>query len=376
MIEPAQFINFLQSRGINFFTGVPDSLLKDICAYITDNVDDKHHIIAANEGGAIALATGHYLATGSVPLVYMQNSGIGNAVNPLLSLVDPDVYSIPLLLMVGWRGEPGIKDEPQHKKQGAVTCELFNAMGIEWTIVPDSFEEFRVKMEEIFNSITKFKKPHVLIIRKDIFSKWQLKKTNDIVYELTREQAIESLLKVFPKDIAVVSTTGMASRELYEIREKFDMGHEQDFLTVGSMGHASQIAVGIALEKRDKLIICLDGDGSALMHMGCLGINGTIAPDNFFHIILNNIAHDSVGGQPTIGDKISFIEIAKACNYKTVVSVSRSDDILSFISSKPEGPVFMEILINKGARKDLGRPKEIPKVNKEIFMKFLNQGKN
>jgi phosphonopyruvate decarboxylase len=373
MIEPSQFVKLLQLNGVDFFTGVPDSLLKDICAYITDNIDGNHHIIAANEGGAVALATGHYLATGNIPLVYMQNSGIGNAVNPLLSLVDPDVYSIPMLLMVGWRGEPGIKDEPQHKKQGAVTCDLFDAMGIEWTIVPDSLEDFLVRLKGIIDSIKQSKKPHVLIIRKGVFSNWQLQKSSNTAFELSREQAIESLIKAFPKDAAIVSTTGMASRELYEIREKNGMGHEQDFLTVGSMGHASQIALGIALEKRGRTIVCLDGDGATLMHMGSLGINGSIAPINYFHVVLNNTAHDSVGGQPTVADTVCLIDIAKACKYKTVISISNREDILSFVSSKPEGPVFMEIKVNKGARKDLGRPKESPQINKELFMEFLDK---
>lgn len=373
MIESADFLRFLQSIGISFFTGVPDSLLKNICACITDSVDENHHIIAANEGGAVALATGHHLATGSIPLVYMQNSGIGNAVNPLLSLVDPKVYSIPMILMVGWRGEPGIKDEPQHIKQGAVTCELFDAMGISWSIIPDTLEAFKQDFTAIYENIKKESKPHVLLVKKCTFTNWQLQKEKKSQAALSRESAIEAVVQAIPQDAVIIATTGMASRELYEIRGKYNMGHHKDFLTVGSMGHASQIALGIALEKKNRTIVCLDGDGATLMHMGSLGINGSLQAVNLLHIVLNNNAHDSVGGQPTVSDTVKFVDVAKACDYKTAISISQKNEISAFIKSNPIGPVFMEILVTKGSRKDLGRPKESPKDNKELFMNYLNE---
>lgn len=375
MINTEKFYNCLTKSGIEFFTGVPDSLLKNICAYITDNTSKEKNIIAANEGGAIALATGYHLASGNIPMVYMQNSGIGNAVNPLLSLADSDVYGIPMLLMVGWRGEPGFKDEPQHIKQGKVTLDLFDAMQIPYKILPDNIQEASLVIEKATSYINKNSAPFALIIKKGTFEPYQLKKVEKTNFELTREQAIKEVIKLLNEDDIVVSTTGMASRELFEIREQLNQDHKNDFLTVGSMGHTSQIALGIAIEKPNRNIYCFDGDGAVLMHTGSLGIIGDIAPKNFKHIIFNNGAHDSVGGQPTVGFDTNFKKIALGFNYKKVFQVETVSELKESFNlfQQTNGPALLEICINKGARKDLGRPTSTPLQNKHAFMDNLKK---
>jgi phosphonopyruvate decarboxylase len=375
MIKPSLFYNLLKKNGIEFFTGVPDSLLKDICAYITENTDPKRNIIAANEGNSIALAAGHYLATGNISLVYMQNSGIGNAVNPLLSLADNEVYSIPMLLMIGWRGEPGIKDEPQHIKQGKVTLDLLNAMGIKYEILPDNVEGAGKIIQELIVKAEKSKSPTAFIVKKGTFDKFELIDKDVYDLPLSREDAIDNIVNFLSEKDIVVSTTGKASRELFEIRSKKGQGHQNDFLTVGSMGHANQIALGIALEKVDRNVYCLDGDGAVLMHTGGMGVIGDLAPSNYKHIVLNNGSHESVGGQPTLGFKVSFEEIAKSFKYKNTFTVSNYDELKEkmqlFIQA--EGPALIEVKVAQGSRKDLGRPTKTPIHNKEQFMRFIQE---
>lgn len=369
MIQVQDFYNELLKNDIDFFTGVPDSLLKDICAYITDNTDKNRNIIAANEGGAIGLACGYHLATNKIPLIYMQNSGIGNSVNPLLSLADKEVYSIPMILMIGWRGEPGIKDEPQHIKQGRITLNLLDIMEVPYIII-DENSDFISGINHIIKVSRIESKPVAIIIRKNTFEPYKLQNKQPDTTQLTRENALEEILKVIPKNSFIVSTTGMLSRELFEIREKNGQGHNNDFLTVGSMGHASQIALGIALAKPDINVFCLDGDGALLMHLGSLGIIANVSPNNFKHIVFNNGAHDSVGGQPTIAMEIDLVNIAKSTNYKYVNKVTNPNDLRDVFSDfcKQLGPGFLEILIKKGSRSDLGRPTTSPFENKSSFM--------
>ncbi len=378
MINPEQFYNLLKENGIDFFTGVPDSQLKNICAYISDNVSKENHIIAANEGGAVALGAGYHLATGKIPLIYMQNSGIGNATNPLLSLVDKNVYSIPMLLMIGWRGEPGIKDEPQHIKQGEVTTTLLEAMDILYKIIPNNIDKAKVIIGESIDYVKKNNCPLAFVIRKNTFEPYKLQNTIKTDYEMTREDAIKIVVDSLNDDDIIISTTGKTSRELYEYREKLNQGHENDFLTVGSMGHASQIALGIALQKPDKQVYCFDGDGAVIMHTGSLGIIGAAAPKNFKHIVFNNGAHDSVGGQPTICFNIDIPVIAKAFGYKSVFNISNRNEIVTTIEkiAQIDGPVLLEIKINKGSRVDLGRPTVSPQKNKQSFIHFLLNQKN
>lgn len=373
MISPEAFYRILSNCGIDFYAGVPDSLLKSLCAFITEHSDDKHHIIAANEGGAIGLAAGYHLATGNIPVVYMQNSGMGNAANPLISLMDKDVYHIPVLLIIGWRGEPGRHDEPQHVKQGKITVPLLDAMQIRHDILTDDPAELDSQLKRVSSTLLTTHEPFALIVRKDTFEPYTLEKSVSSGWRLPREQAIQLVTSRLGKDDVVVSTTGMISRELFEFREQRHEGHAHDFLTVGSMGHASQIALGISLFKPERRIFCFDGDGASLMHLGSWAISGTVAATNFYHIVFNNSAHDSVGGQPTVGASVDFPTIAKACGYRSILSVQTEEDLISAIEQFDtlEAPLLLEIKVAKGARKDLGRPTTTPVQNKTDLMNLL-----
>jgi len=373
MISPKRFFEILKSNGINFFTGVPDSLLKDFCAYVTDNVSKKDHIINSNEGAAIALASGHYIATGKPGLVYMQNSGLGNAINPLLSLADSEVYSIPILLVIGWRGEPGKKDEPQHLKQGKVMLDFLQAMNISYEKINSSTGNSEDIIKKAYSAMTELSCPYALIISEGTFEEYKLVKDMQSDYQFNREEVIKLILDDLSNNEIIVSTTGKTSREVFEYRKKNYQGHQNDFLTVGSMGHCSQIALGIALEKNGKQVYVLDGDGAVIMQMGSLAILGSEAPENFRHILLNNGAHDSVGGQPTAGFKTDFSAIANACGYNLSIRAETEKEIKDGLSKMKgiPGPVFLEIRVNKGARKDLGRPTSTPVENKLTLMDNL-----
>ena len=380
MISPKFFYDTLASYDINFYAGVPDSLLKNLCAYITDHADASHNIIAANEGGAMGLAAGHYLATSQIPVVYMQNSGEGNIINPLASLTDPDVYNIPVLLVIGWRGKPGVHDEPQHVKQGKVTTGLLNVMGIDYTVLSKEEDKAEAQIKKAVAYMQATKQCYALVIEKDTFDNYQLSTVNSqLELSLSREDAIQTVAAALGEKDCIVSTTGMISRELFEYRTAKNEGHECDFLTVGSMGHASQIALGIALEKQDRKVWCFDGDGASIMHMGSMAIVASKAPKNYIHVVFNNGAHDSVGGQPTVGLQIDLPAIAKAVGYKQVYSVDNKEDLNKLLTSSifhqtsNEGPVFLEIRVKKGNRKDLGRPTTTPIQNKEALMSFLKE---
>jgi len=372
MIQPKAFIERLQQGGIDFFAGVPDSLLKNLCAYITDNVAREKNIIAANEGNAVGLAAGYHLATGKVGCVYMQNSGEGNIVNPLLSLVDEDVCRIPMLLIIGWRGEPGVHDEPQHVKQGKVTLSLLEAMHVPYAVLDEHWEQ---QVQQAVETIHKTNGVYTLIIRKGTFDEYVLQNQTVSSLPLTREEAIKLVVDKLQEDDIVVSTTGMISRELFEYREAKQQGHGADFLTVGSMGHASQIALGIALQKPERRVFVFDGDGALLMHMGGMAIIGDYCPNNLVHIVFNNGAHDSVGGQPTVGQKIDVVSIAKAVGYTDVTSVDNKEALFDALKqlgeSRMKGVSLININVRKGNRKDLGRPTTTPVQNKEAFMKNL-----
>ena len=374
MISPEFFIEKLRTEGINFFAGVPDSLLKNVCAYITDHFDEQHNIIAANEGAAIGLAAGHYLATGEPACVYMQNSGEGNIINPLASLTDRDVYNIPVLLLIGWRGRPGVHDEPQHVKQGKITTVLLNIMGINYDVL--SQEEDKAS-KQIDKAITALRNNEVfaLVIEKDTFEDYKLQNVEANLYSLSREEAVKTVAAAIGERDCIVSTTGMISRELFEYRAAMGQGHERDFLTVGSMGHASQIALGIALAQPQRRVWCFDGDGAAIMHMGSMAIVADKATTNYIHVVFNNGAHDSVGGQPTVGFKMDLPAVAKAVGYKEVYSVDNTESLGTVLNclKNEEGPIFIEIKVKKGNRKDLGRPTTTPIRNKEALMDFLKK---
>ena len=375
MISPKYFYDSLIANGTDFFAGVPDSLLKNFCAYITDNAPADKHIISANEGSATALATGYHFATGKIPLIYMQNSGEGNMINPLLSIVDPDVYSVPMMIVIGWRGEPGVHDEPQHIKQGKVTCDLLDAMKIPYSVLgADNCNKCLDKaLSKAYGYIKANNAPYAFVIKKGTFEDYALQNNTTVEADMSREEAIEKIMLSAPETAAFVSTTGMASRELYELRDKHGQGHSKDFLTVGGMGHASQIALSIAMQKKDRTIYCIDGDGASIMQMGGMATIGTRNPSNMVHIVLNNGAHDSVGGQPTVGRQIDLCGIAKACGYRNVVKASTKEELDAILKDKNtfDKLTFIEVLVRKGARKDLGRPKTTPQENKKAMMEFL-----
>ena len=375
MISPQYFVEALAQAGIDFFAGVPDSLLKNICAYLTDNSPKEKNIIAANEGAAIGLAAGHYLASGQIPVVYMQNSGLGNTVNPLMSLTDEDVYNIPVLLLVGWRGEPGKHDEPQHVKQGKVTIPLLDAMGIQNTVMATEEAGLAQQLKEAIAYMRTTKRAFAFVIQKGTFDEYKLLSVAASNLSMSREEAIQAVAGSIEPNAIIVSTTGMISRELFEYRANNNMGHERDFLTVGSMGHASQIALGISLEQPERPVYCFDGDGATIMHMGSLGIVGDMQPKNYTHVVFNNGAHDSVGGQPTVGLEINLPQIGAAMGYKTVLNATNESELNAALSQLDDcvKPALLQICVRKGNRKDLGRPTTTPQENKNALMAELKK---
>lgn len=360
--------------GSDFYTGVPDSQLKALCNYLMSEygIDQKHHIIAANEGNCTALAAGYHLATGKVPVVYMQNSGEGNIINPVASLLNDKVYAIPVVFIVGWRGEPGIHDEPQHIYQGEVTVKLLEDMDIKPFVIgkDTTNEEVEAAMDEFKDSLSKGKDV-AFVIRKGALSydgKVKYENNNTMV----REEIIQHIVKVSGED-PIVSTTGKASRELFETRVANGQSHKYDFLTVGSMGHSSSIALGVAINKPDTRVWCVDGDGAVLMHMGSMAVLGANAPKNMIHVIINNGAHETVGGMPTVASKIDLVAIAKACGYPNAVSVDTFDALDAELeAAKVRNELsLIEVKCSIGARDDLGRPTTTAIENKQNFMDYL-----
>lgn len=373
VVTPEQFCACCRKLGIEFFTGVPDSLLQDVCAYISDHIGRSNHVIAANEGGAVAMAAGHYLATGNPALVYLQNSGQGNAANPLLSLADPDVYGIPMLLLVGWRGQPGGKDEPQHAKQGRVMNAVFTAMEIPFEVLGEDASGLDAQMLRMVALALQEQRPVALVVGKGTFARYRPQQICEPRYSLVREDVIELLARRIDANAALVATTGHISRELYECRMRQGLGVGRDFLTVGSMGHASQIALGIALAQPNRQVYCLDGDGAALMHMGAMPVLAQSGCARLRHIVLNNGVHGSVGGQPTVAFAISLQTVAEGCGYawsRTVASGEGLDEAVAEIGDV-NGPAFLEVRVSTVARADLGRPASTPADNKAAFMAFL-----
>ena len=372
MINNKNLLRIMKKNSIEFFTGVPDSLLKDFLGYVNDNITYPNHIIAANEGNAIGLAIGNYLATKKLTLVYLQNSGLGNTINPLLSLADNYVYGIPMILMIGWRGKPGLKDEPQHIVQGRLTKEILEIIKIPYLIINKdcSDKDLQKIIEQASKESLINKHPFALLVEKGSFQSYTF--LNDVSTEtlMTREQALEICIDNINTEDIVVSSTGMLSRELFELRAKKSMGHSNDFLTVGGMGHANQIALGIALKKPNRNIYCFDGDGALLMHMGSMAVNGFLKLKNYKHILFNNKVHDSVGGQPTSGQDICFKDLAKVTGYEFQAKSSDRDEIIEVLNEikMNKKSSFIEIIIKKGARKDLSRPKSTPEENKKALM--------
>lgn len=364
----------VETIGSEFYTGVPDSQLKALCNYLMDRygIDPKHHVIAANEGNCTALAAGYHLATGKYPVVYMQNSGEGNIINPVASLLNDKVYAIPVIFIVGWRGEPGIHDEPQHIYQGEVTVKLLDDMGIESFIIgKETTDEEVASAMEHFRDVLASGKDVAFVIRKGALTdapKVEYKNDNTMV----REEIIQHIVKASGED-PIVSTTGKASRELFETRVANGQSHKYDFLTVGSMGHSSSIALGVAINKPDTRVWCVDGDGAVLMHMGSMAVLGANKPKNLIHVVINNGAHETVGGMPTVAAEIDLVAIAKACGYPYAVCVDNFEELDKELeAAKARNELsLIEVKCSIGAREDLGRPTTTALENKENFMEYL-----
>ena len=361
--------------GSDFYTGVPDSQLKAMCDYLMDRygIDPHHHVIAANEGNCTALAAGYHLATGRVPVVYMQNSGEGNIINPVASLLNDKVYAIPVVFVVGWRGEPGIHDEPQHIYQGEVTVKLLEDMNIATFVIgkETTDEEVAAAMDS-FRSVLAAGKDVAFVIRKGALTdapKVEYKNDNTMV----REEIIRHIVKASGED-PIISTTGKASRELFETRVANGQSHKYDFLTVGSMGHSSSIALGVAVNKPEQRIWCVDGDGAVLMHMGAMAVMGANKPANVIHVVINNGAHETVGGMPTVAGSIDLVRIALACGYPNAVCVDNFEDLdRELEASKARNELsLIEVKCSIGAREDLGRPTTTALENKQNFMEYLS----
>ncbi len=370
--------SFVKIIGADFYTGVPDSQLKALCNYLmnTYGIDSNHHIIAANEGNCTALAAGYYLATGKIPVVYMQNSGEGNIINPVASLLNEHVYAIPMIFVIGWRGEPGVHDEPQHIYQGEITLKLLEDMAIKTCVVgKNTTEEDLTKAVNDFQPVLAAGGSVAFVIRKGALSyDVEVKYKNNNAVK--REEIIQHITKVTGTD-PIVSTTGKASRELFETRTASDQSHKYDFLTVGSMGHSSSIALGIALNKPEKKIWCIDGDGAVLMHMGAMAVIGANQPKNLVHIVINNEAHETVGGMPTVANKTDLTAVAGACGYPNTVCVDTLDALdAELIAAKSRNELsFIEVKCAIGARSDLGRPTTTALENRQSYMEYLQFGK-
>ena len=367
MVDTKEFYDYLNEKGLDFFAGVPDSLLKDLCACIKENSKSEQNIITANEGNAIAIACGRYLSTSKIGVVYMQNSGLGNTVNPLLSLADEDVYNIPELLIIGYRGEPGVHDEPQHVKQGKLTLPLLETMEIPYQILG---ENFKAQIDMAYEYMVETGRPYAIVVKKGTFTSYKLEKKNND-FEMTREGALKEIIDTLSEDDFIVSTTGKTSREIFEIREARKEGHGNDFLTVGSMGHTSSIALGMSLGT-DKKVYCIDGDGSFIMHMGASAIVAHNEKDNLRYILINNGAHESVGGQPTLALDIDVKKILEAVGFEKVYEAKTYDELKKELGKlNKNSKSALIVYARQGSREDLGRPTKTPIENKNAIMEKL-----
>lgn len=378
MIDQKKFHRCLKDAGVEFMTGVPDSFLNDFCLYAEVELPCERHVITANEGNAIAMAAGHYLSTGHVPLVYMQNSGIGNCVNPLLSLANKEVYGIPIVLLIGWRGDPDTRDHVQHDKQGRAMSDLLAAMDIPFKALDDDDKSACAAAEWAVKTAREQGSPTALLVRKGVLAKGEKKQfgPEDSDYSISREEAIACVISCTPDDTLFVATTGRAARELHALREISGAGHDRDFLNVGAMGHALSIANGIALGAETRQVVCLDGDAALIMHMGSMATAGVVGSGNLLHVVLNNGVHDSVGGQNSAGFDADFTAIAEQAGYKTIGrSVETKETLRDAVKQLLEagGPAFIDMRICKGLRPDLPPLKIIPSELKQQLMKNISE---
>lgn len=374
MISCEEFFKILNEHNLTFFTGIPDSTFKDLIKFLTDNQGENfENIIACNECEAIAIAAGYYLATNKIGVVYMQNSGFGKTINPLTSLCDPEVYSIPILLMIGWRGEPNKKDAPQHKKMGKITLPLLETLQIPYAILEPNAQKIEKEFNKALQYFDKKKGPFALIFRRNFFQNYEMKRVISNKYSLTTKEVIHLILNSLSKDEIIISNTGYISRLLFEYRESNEKDHYKSFYNIGSMGCASSIGLGIALQKPQKRIIVFDGDGAAIMQMGAFSTIGKYSPANFVHIIIDNEAHESTGSQPTNSSIIKFEDLAIASNYRWSIKIETKEQLLDSLDNikNRDGPILILIKTKLHSALNLKRPDKLPKEYKEEFMKYL-----
>ncbi|MFW9990364.1 MAG: phosphonopyruvate decarboxylase [Candidatus Odinarchaeota archaeon] len=375
MISCEEFIKILEQYNLTFFTGIPDSTFKDLMKFLTDNPNDRlENIVACNECEAIAIASGYHLATNKIGIVYMQNSGFGKTVNPLTSLCDPEVYSIPILLMIGWRGEPNKIDAPQHKKMGIITLPLLDTLQIPYEVLEPTLQEVNKALNQALDYFTNKKGPYALIFRRDFFQNYKMKKTLTNNYHLTAKEVIQIILDSFSNNEIFVSTTGYISRRIFEYRELNKKDHNKSFYNIGSMGCASSIGLSIALQKRKNRVIVFDGDGAAIMQMGAFSTIGKYSPSNLIHIIIDNEAHESTGGQPTNSKNIKLEDVAQASNYKWSTTIYTKKELIKVLEHihNQNGPIVIVIKTSLHSESELKRPDKSPKDYKENFMKYLS----
>lgn len=370
MISCEKFAESCLSLGLKNATGVPDSTFKGFISYVTWS-GRFSHIIASNECEAMGIAAGIYLAEGKPALVYMQNSGFGKTVNPYTSLFAKEIYSIPAVLLVGWRGKPGIKDEPQHSMMGRVMLPLMKDLDLPYTILDENTWE--KDLTECYNMAVNESRPCALVVSPDLFEDYRQTDGRVSKNTLKREDALKVIVDELGEKAAFISTTGKASRELFELRKNAGKQDHADFYTVGSMGCASSIGLGVALSSPGKQVVVIDGDGATLMQMGTLATIGSRKVPNLLHIVIDNNAHDSTGGQPTVSDSVDFAEVAKACGYSEAYTVDNEKMLRELLVKTRNAPSLKMIVIKckAGSRADLGRPTKTPQENKEIFMNCL-----
>lgn len=373
-LSSQELYNPLVANGVDYFCGVPDSITGPFSHFLEDHVQDRH-VITANEGNAIGLAIGYHIATGKTPLVYMQNSGLSNAIDPLASLADRSVLSTPMLLLVGWRGQPGRNDESHHARQGAITTDLLRSLGIPFDTLSRNASEANEQVTEMIKNAAKHSRPHALLVEQNGLAEY----SNDAVlhenHPMSREEAIATVVNALDETTIVVASIGKLSRELFEHRQKEKQDHSKDLLVVGGMGHASSLALGIAQQIPEIKVFCLDGDGSVLMHLGALATIGNLSPGNFYHIVLNNGVHDSVGGQPTTARNVDLPAIARACGYRNAATQKEPEIVAGEIIKMQQdvGPALLEVKVRPGARPNLTRPSINPANNKESLMASLRK---
>ena len=378
MISCQEFFIILKEKGFTFFTGIPDSTFKQFIKFITDNNGKLlHNIVACNECESIALSAGYYLATSKIGVVYMQNSGLGKTVNPLTSLCDPEIFAIPVLLLIGWRGEPGEIDAPQHKKMGRIMLSLLDTLEIPYSILKPELEDIRSNLNSAIEYFNKIKGPYAFIIKSNFFKEYKSINKEIVNYELSRQQAIDLIMDNLDENDIIISTTGFTSREVYEYRERTKKAHYKSFYNIGSMGCASSIGLAIALHKSNKKIFIFDGDGAAIMQMGAFTTIGKKSPKNLIHIIFDNHMHETTGGQPTNSSSVDFVRFASASNYKYGKVVNTKDELLETISDikNRDGPIIVVIKIKPGFNVELKRPEKDPKYYKDIFLNYLINSK-